>query len=164
MTMTEVDRIADELARAHSGDPWHGSSTHAVLAGVIAAEASARPIPNAHTIWELVLHLSGWRREVVRRLRGGKPGMPERGDWPAMPAAADEPEWRRTLEGYDASHRELAAALTSVPPDRLDELVGGDRAPELGTGISWYVMLHGVAQHEAYHTGQIALLRKLTRT
>ncbi|MGH7628258.1 MAG: DinB family protein [Gemmatimonadales bacterium] len=70
--MTEADRIADELARAHGGDPWHGSSARAVLAGVSAAQAAVRPIPNAHTIWELVLHVTGWRREVARRLEAAR--------------------------------------------------------------------------------------------
>ena len=38
----------------------------------------------------------------------------------------------------------------SEPPD-----------PALGTVGPYYVMLHGVAQHDAYHMGQVAMLRKL---
>ena len=60
--MTELERIAHELARAHQGDPWHGSNAHAILAGLTAPQAAARPIPGAHSIWELLLHLTGWRR------------------------------------------------------------------------------------------------------
>jgi hypothetical protein len=61
-----------------------------------------------------------------------------------------------------AAHRELAAATVLLDPERLDEPVGGYRSRELGSGVSWYVMLHGVSQHDAYHLGQVALLRKLT--
>ena len=162
--MTEVARILDELARAHAGDPWHGSSAQAVLAGVSARTAGDRPVPNAHTIWELVLHMTGWRREVTRRLGGGTPRLPACGDWPPLPAPADEAAWRRALADFDAAHRELAAATVLLDPERLDEPVGGDRSRELGSGVSWYVMLHGVSQHDAYHLGQVALLRKLTNS
>jgi hypothetical protein len=159
--MTEVQRIANELARAHDGDPWHGSSARVILAGVNAAQAAARPIPNAHTIWELVLHMTGWRREVARRLGGGAPALPVGGDWPQMPAPPTEVAWRATLVEFNAAHRELATATARLDPERLDELISGERSREVGTGVSWYVMLHGVSQHDAYHLGQVALLRRL---
>jgi uncharacterized damage-inducible protein DinB len=162
--MTEIDRIADELARAHDGDPWHGSNARTLLSGVSAAQAAARPIPNAHTIWELVLHMTGWRREVTRRLGGGTPALPACGDWPSMPTPAAEGAWRDVLADFDAAHRELAAVIARLSPERLDEVVGGERSREAGSGVSWYVMLHGVSQHDAYHLGQIALLRKLTQS
>lgn len=159
--VTEIERIADELGRAHHGDPWHGSSARAVLAGVTAPQAAARPLPNAHTIWELVLHVAAWRREVARRLAGGEPGLPASGDWPAMPAPPTADAWSSALSSFEASARELLAAVTRSDPEGLDTLIGGDRSREVGTGVSWYVMLHGVSQHDAYHMGQVALLRKL---
>ncbi len=151
----------DELARAHNGDPWHGSSARTVLAGVSAAQAAARSIPGAHTIWEIVLHVTGWRREVARRLGGGAPALPASGDWPPMASPATDDAWSRTLDAFDAAQEELIAAVARSDPLRLDQLVGGGRSPELGTGVSWFVMLHGVSQHDAYHSGQVALLRKL---
>ena len=159
--MTELDRIADELRRAHDGDPWHGSSARHVLAGVSAAQAARRPIANAHTIWEIVLHLTGWRREVARRLAGGTPALPVLGDWPAMLPQPSDESWRQVLADFDAAARELATAVARWDDARVDEIVGDGRSPPLGSGVSWYVMLHGVAQHDAYHSGQVALLRKL---
>jgi uncharacterized damage-inducible protein DinB len=158
--MTESDRIADELTRAHRGDPWHGSSARALLTGLTAERAARRPIPTAHTIWELLLHLTGWRREVTRRLDGGNPTLPAGGDWPAMPAGSDD-AWKRTLAEFDAASEELLAALARFDARRMDDLIGEGRSAPVGTGVSWYVMLHGVAQHDAYHMGQVSLLRKL---
>ena len=68
--MSEIDRILDELERDHTGDTWHGSPVTHVLRGVTAAQASARPIPHGHTIWELVLHMTAWKNEVRRRIGG----------------------------------------------------------------------------------------------
>lgn len=58
--MTEVKRISDQLQRAFEKDAWHGPAVMEVLNGVTAQQAAARPVPNAHSIWEITLHVSGW--------------------------------------------------------------------------------------------------------
>ena len=68
--MSEATRIADQLSRAFAGEAWHGDSLFEILEGVTAAQASARPIKNAHTIWELVLHIAAWDDAVLRRFGG----------------------------------------------------------------------------------------------
>ena len=155
----ETDRITDELGRAHDGDPWHGSSVRTLLDRVSAAQAASRPVPNAHSIWELVLHMTSWRREVSRRLRSGMADEPEAGDWPPVTDVGDA-AWRRALAALDDAHEELVRAVRDFPAGRLDELVGDRRDRAMGTGVSYYVTLHGIAQHDAYHAGQISLLRK----
>ena len=55
-------RIADQLRRAFAGDPWHGSPLSELLANVTADQASARPLPSGHTIWEFVLHIDVYVR------------------------------------------------------------------------------------------------------
>lgn len=153
--------LIDELRRAWDGQPWHGSPVAQILAGIPAAQAAARPLPAAHTIWEIVLHLTAWTREVEHRLRGGTPGMPAAGDWPRPEEAGGEPAWRQACAELAAAHRELVSAVESFPAERLDEPVGGTTyVAELGTGTTHAVMLHGLAQHHAYHAGQIAVLRK----
>jgi uncharacterized damage-inducible protein DinB len=44
--------------------------------------------------------------------------------------------------------------------DRLEEILGSERDRPTGGGVSVYTTLHGIIQHNAYHTGQIALLKK----
>lgn len=165
--MSEKRGIAGELERGFAGQPWHGPSVTAVLQGVTAAEAAARPLAGAHSIWEIVLHLTGWTREVARRLRGGAPALPEEGDWPAPPGEgepAQELAWERAVATLGEAHRELLAALDAFPEERLRDQVGlGWPDLPLGTGVPYRVMLHGLAQHHAYHAGQIAVLRKGTR-
>ena len=156
----EIQRIIDQLDRAAGGDPWYGPSTRDVLAGVTAEQAAARPIPDAHTIWELVLHITAWKREVRRRLLGDAPGLPEEGDWPATPAPSDA-AWAQAQAALAAAHREFVQALDSFPAERLYEVAGGQRDPATGTGVSCYALLHGIVQHDVYHTGQIALLKKV---
>jgi uncharacterized damage-inducible protein DinB len=160
--MSETQRIADELAREHTGDPWHGSSVTTLLRGVTAAQAASRSVPHVHTVWQLVLHMTAWKHEVRRRLAGEPPGDPLEGDWPEVGATTPE-RWRDALERLDEAHAALIVAVRELPESRLFEPTNDERDRETGAGVSNYVLLHGLAQHDAYHAGQIALLVKVVR-
>ena len=153
------DAIADELRRAHSGDAWHGPAVAELIHGLEAVEAAAHPVAGAHSIWEIVLHLTAWRQEVARRLATGRLAPPEAGDWPRVPAVS-EAAWGAATAALAAATEALVAAVEAFPEARLAEQAGDARDVALGSGVTWDVMLHGVAQHDAYHGGQVAILKK----
>jgi len=154
--MSETARIADQLRRAFSGDAWHGDSLFEILEDVTAAQAAARPIAGAHTIWELVLHIAAWDGAVLRRLSGTAVTLSDAENFPAVTDTSDT-AWRKTLAEVRRVHEELVAAVAALADSRLDEIVPGKE----GAHYTLYYMLHGVAQHELYHAGQIALLKKM---
>jgi len=159
--MTIKDRIRDQLERAHDGDPWCGPSLMSVLGGV-SAEQAARRVPGvAHSIWEIVLHVSAWQGVVARRIVGEPVAAPSEGDWPVVHHTSDS-SWREALGLLRETHRRLGEALDSLDESRLDQRIGDSRDPAMGTGMTVYANLHGIAQHAMYHAGQIALLYKLT--
>ena len=149
--------IANVLERSVAGDPWHGPSLAALLADVTADEAARRPIAGAHSIVEIVLHVAAWAEEVGARLAGGGPGDPAAGDWPS-PCPWDEAHARLA-----AVHAGLLRRVAAFPEERLGERFGGAREPALGTGVTFAEMMIGVAEHNAYHGGQIALLKRALR-
>jgi hypothetical protein len=163
VSMTEVERITDQIRRGHDGDAWHGPAVRDVIGGIDAAGAASHPIPGVHSIWEIVLHMTAWTAEVARRVGGAHPAMPVEGDWPPVPPAAPE-AWADALAGLARAHHDLARALAGLADDRLDAVVGTSRDAPLGSGVSLYAMLHGLVQHDAYHSGQIALLKKALRS
>lgn len=161
--MESHDRLLDALRRAHDGQPWHGPSRAEVLRDVTAAEAAYRPSPTSHTLWEVVLHMRSWTEEVLRRAHGAVPEDPANGDWPPMPARADEAAWRDTLQSLDAAH---AALLRYVA--RMDDAARAARvAPRVGeppeSGITQRAMIRSLAEHDVYHTGQLATLKRIAR-
>ena len=93
--MSETARLADQIRRAFEGDAWHGDSIQQLLADVTAATAAARPIKDAHTIWELVLHIAAWDDAVFRRIGGVAVKLSDKQNFPPVkdtsPAA-----WRQT--------------------------------------------------------------------
>jgi uncharacterized damage-inducible protein DinB len=154
--MTEAARIADQLRRAFEGEAWHGDSVFEILEGVTAAQAASRPIAGAHTIWELVLHIAAWDGAALRRLGGAAVELSDAENFPAG-ADASEAAWRAALARVRRVHEELVAAVAALPDSRLHDIVPGKE----GAHYTFYYMLHGVAQHELYHAGQIALLKKM---
>ena len=155
--MSEVRRIASELHRAYEGPAWHGPALKEILAGVGWEMAAARPIAEAHSIWELVLHLTVWMNVVRRRLAGAEiPTLTSEQDWPASPEAS-EAAWNAAIEGLAAAQRDLEAAVREMTDERLREIVQGDVPYPI------HVMLHGTVQHNLYHGGQMALLKKAAR-
>lgn len=157
--MREIDRIVDQLQRAYNGDAWYGPSVRAALESVDARHADRRPEPTAHTICEIVLHMTAWTREVTRRLRVGIAQEPEEGDWPAATAAGDH-DWRAIVAALDEANAELVRAMSALDDGQLEDRIGDVRDRALGSGVSRYVTLHGVIQHHVYHAGQISLLTK----
>ena len=153
--MSETTRIADQLCRAFHGDAWHGDALLEILDGVAAAQAAARPIPHAHTIWELVLHIAAWDGAVRRRLGGEALELSDEQNFPPVKDTS-ETAWRKAVDRVRQVHDELVHAVSEFPDARLDERVPGKQ----GAYYTFYYMLHGAAQHEAYHAGQIALLKK----
>jgi uncharacterized damage-inducible protein DinB len=156
---SEIARIIDELEREHEGDPWHGSPLRQILEGIDHRQAAHRPLPGAHTIWELVLHMISWKNEVRRRIEGAPAGEPLEGDWPKAPNPTAE-AWRDTLAALESSHRSLVSSVSSLPEDKLFQPTNDPRERESGLGVDHYVLLHGMVQHDVYHAGQIALLKK----
>ncbi len=154
--MSEAARIADQLRRAFDGEAWHGDSVFEILEGVTAARATARPIKGAHTIWELVLHIAAWDGAVLRRLGGAAVELSDAENFPPVTDASDA-AWRRALAEVRRVHEKLVAAVAALPDSRLDEIVPGKE----GAHYTFYYMLHGVVQHELYHAGQIAILKKM---
>jgi uncharacterized damage-inducible protein DinB len=144
--------VLDQLQRAHAGPAWHGPSLREVLDGVDAARAAARPPGGGHSIWELVLHIAVWEDVARRRLEGDMTRPTDAEDWPAVEDVG-EGAWRAALTRLEQAHAALRVAIAALPEERMDEVL---RDP----GFSIAHLLHGVVQHDLYHAGQIALLRK----
>ena len=151
--MSELERSRDQLDKGFYGNAWHGPALEEVLDGILPEQASVRPIPNAHTIWEIVLHLATWRRVVCRRLEGERvDDVPPEEDWPPISDAGEE-GWAAARQALRDEQSLLHTAIAAFGDERLD-----DEVP--GFGYSFYTMLHGLINHDLYHAGQIALLKK----
>lgn len=147
---SEARRIADQLRRLYEGPAWLGPALKPILSDVTQERAARRPIGNAHTIWELVLHLAAWMRIARERLTATQTrDHTEDENWP-QPVGS----WQDALAALERQERELEQAILLFSDARLNEPAPATE-PQ-----TFYELLHGVVQHTAYHAGQIALLMK----
>ncbi|HEX6557937.1 MAG TPA: DinB family protein [Longimicrobiales bacterium] len=160
--MTRKQDLIDTLRRSFDGDAWHGPALKEALADVTAEEALWRPARHVHSIWEITLHLAGWTQECASRLATGQAAEPEGGDWPEVGAQCDRDGWEDALQQLFHGRDVLLRAVQSLGDDALDSTEGTSSAPH-STPITRAGLIAGIAQHNAYHGGQISLLKKQAR-
>lgn len=150
--MNECQRLASQFDRALDGGAWYGPSWREALEGVTRAQALHRPIPEAHTIAEVVLHATTWHDVVRRRLHGESPQVSDDQDWQVI-ALADDAAWTAVMTRLFDTGQALREEVAKFAPDRLQE-----QRP--GVDDTWYGLIVGEMQHVLYHAGQVGLLRK----
>jgi uncharacterized damage-inducible protein DinB len=153
--MREVDRICRQMKQALTGEAWHGPSLMEILGGVDSSVAAAKPIPEGHSIWEIVLHLTATEELLLCRLQGIPKELSSDEDWPRVPEPT-EGAWQETVERLKRGEERLREEVAAFPEERLDE-------PLVANGSSAYNNLHGHVQHNLYHAGQMILLKKMVK-
>jgi hypothetical protein len=151
---SECIRISDQLRRALTGEPWHGTPCSELLSGITAERALAHPLPKVHSVWELVLHMDAWTSAAGDAAMGAPMAKLFRTgrDWPT-PADTSAAAWQGAVGHFLLVGERLAEAIAQFPDPRLREVVPGRK-------YTFYFLFHGIVQHNIYHAGQIAVLRK----
>ena len=154
-TRTAIRRIQELHREAFEGGAWHGPSLLQLLRDIPVDRAAAKPIAHAHSIWEIVLHTAAWQDAVLKRLSGQAVDLIGDEDWPPV-IDNSESAWKQTIQGLKDGHKKLA--------DRIATLTDADLPNKVpGRDHSVYKTLHGLIQHNLYHAGQIAILKKSER-
>ena len=151
----EIQRIRFSLKMAYNGTPWHGSSLLHLVKGIDYQQANQRPIPHAHSIWELIQHILSWREFVVKKLEGDAAfdiEINSTEDWTPTQAPI-EAKWQSILSELVENQQIILEMLEGWEDPQLDEIVPG-------RDYNFYTLLHGIIEHDIYHAGQIALVRK----
>lgn len=159
--MSLRNTLRDKMLTVWVGEPWYGASSKTIHADISAAEAASRPIAGVQNIWETTLHMIAWTEEAASRVRGNAAHEPERGDWPPMPSATTE-LWHETIAQLGAARQELLDALENVHEEDLYTLV--PRAQDTKQPRNTRAQTaSGLLEHDIYHIGQLALLKKAVR-
>ena len=157
--MKYTERLADLFRAAHDGTTWHGQSVTEVLQNISVEAAAANPIADHHSIWDYVLHIVNWRVFAIRNLKEETPYIVDLNtdlDWTPITDFSEE-AWKSALEKFQQSAVELEEGIRAMDENQLFEKVPGSKH-------NWYVTLHGVIQHDIYHSGQIMLLKKMLKS
>jgi uncharacterized damage-inducible protein DinB len=152
MKMNEIERITDQFSIAFEGDAWTGPSIMEVLGDIEPAKAASKPIPNAHSIWEIAEHMNSTIKNVIKRIRGDKTPLTDEEDWPKVTDTGKR-SWDELIARLKATHNELLSEIAKLKSEQINE-------PVYEGYSTYYVTLHGLVQHNQYHLGQISILKK----
>ena len=150
--MRETERIEDQLRRSIEGPAWHGPALLELLADVSADAAAARPVADGHSIWELVLHVKTWQDAAIRYVKGETVTVSDMEDFPPVTDQGED-AWKAAIGDMVESARQLRDVILNLNEQALDQPVPDKK-------FSVYILLQGIPQHNLYHGGQIALLKK----
>jgi uncharacterized damage-inducible protein DinB len=151
--MSDVRRLSNFISRTVSGPMWHGPALSELLTDVSAFNAASHPIPNAHSIWELVLHMASWAEIAHARLAPVPPPDPTPAqDWPAV-TSHSKADWQEAVNRLYRAYRVLAEDAAEMELEHLQRMLPNQ-------DHSAQEMLHGIIEHGAYHAGQIAVLKR----
>ncbi len=131
---------------------WGHPGLAKLVKDVSVEEASWAPGGEAHSIWEEVNHIIHWSRFTLDALEGGD--KPTKQAWPA--GGGGEHGWRRTVAQAVRLHGALVRRVTALNQKALATRLGPTR-------YTHDQLILGNAAHISYHTGRIALLRRLYR-
>lgn len=151
------DAIMEVLDPPANFYPWHGGPTlMGALRGVDAVQASWKPAPDRKSIWELALHIAYWNYSVRRyfdpSVEKGFTRSPS--NFPKVEDPTDE-NWKKDKFLVSEEHNKLIFAIQSFPESRLGEKTKSKKEWTYGQ------LMMGVTVHDAYHIGQIQLMKRL---
>ena len=155
--MKTGEKLVKEFEDILSGGPWYGDPIYKILDRITFDSAYEKPIPAAHNVAEILLHMLSWTEEVMDRMNGMTASTPSSGDWPD-PGAPDEQKWQLWVEDLKLVNVNLIKIIRDFPDEQWDDKIDDKRGYEPTT---YEELIHGFFQHQIYHAGQIALLVKM---
>jgi len=149
----ESERISKMFADLYAGNPWIEVTITDTLKNVTAETAFKKPAPGFNSIWEIINHLIGWRTTILKRLQGETiPSPPNNYFEPIKDKTAEA--WGETLTRLNQTQSDWDKLLSNLSEEKYDEFY-----PNYGYSVCEFV--NGMLQHDAYHLGQIVLIKKL---
>ncbi len=147
----ELNRILKLFADLQHGDCWIGNNFKEVLHGVDVG-CAGKTVPGIkNNIWQLVAHITYWRTSVVNRLTGSD-NPPPFLDF-LLPDPCNEENWKQALHDFEAAYHLLRNAIHHFNEEKLEK-------PSPRKNQTFYELIMGCLQHDAYHLGQMMLLKK----
>jgi hypothetical protein len=138
-----------DLERFFSGGNTWQASLIQQIEGLTLEQALWKPAPERHCIWDILLHINFWKQYAVALVRDTEKPDAESGNWSLAPSGGSEAQWQTELARARTVHDSVQAVATEMGDKLFD------------TEQKHSNMIRQIIMHDAYHTGQIGLLRAL---
>ncbi|MEA1786181.1 DinB family protein [Arenibacter sp. GZD96] len=156
-----IQEISNQLLEIQEAKIWLGENFSKKLAMVDETEVFTRPLPNLHSIAEIISHLTIWRKETILKINNGKGSLIDNGEesWLTNDLLI-EIGWKKILKEYKDSLLEVIALLEN----REDSFLVQKYYDNDFKGWHEYrFVLNGMLHHDIYHLGQLGIIIKLLK-
>jgi uncharacterized damage-inducible protein DinB len=129
----------------------------------VSAELAARHVAGfPHSIGDLVFHMNYWMDYELRRIRGDRPAYPEHNSesFPPQTPFSDTQEWDQLRKQFTGLLGDFAALANSSPKEMQRQIESAHAGDAKAAG-TLEAMLCQIVVHNSYHTGQIAMIRRM---
>jgi len=152
----ETQYIIKSFESALSGRPWFGRGVYEILGEIDESVVKMKPNNNSHSLLELLWHMNTWAEFVLANLEGRTIDdlkAIEKNDWRELDPV--EHSWKNGMNELKSIHGQIIAALSKKDDDGfLSDMVPTRQ-------YNFRFMLNGLVQHNIYHLGQIAYIKKM---
>ena len=151
----EVEYIVTTLHSVLQDEPWYGEPVMKILQAVDPSIIYKKPNENSHSLIELLYHMNTWAEFTLKRLvKDEEKDLEafEKLDWREIDP--NEHTWEKGMAQFKVTHDLIIELLESKDDKFLSEKVDGRE-------YNFRFLLHGLIQHDIYHAGQIAYVKKL---
>jgi len=149
--------LSEQIKDAYEGDPWFGRNAKTLLSEVDEAMVFEKP-NGQHSIVELLWHMINWREFTISRFKkdnGNDLHYFEINDWRKLDHS-NKNLWQQGLQRLQQTQDELIELLQQQNDELLNQNVEE-------RNYNFRKLLNGIVQHDIYHLGQIAYLKKLLK-
>lgn len=156
MVHSKKDVLLDQLAACQNDPSWFPTIEEA-LAG-LTAEQAAWSENESTSIWQIVHHLAFWNYRWLRRFKEGKEAFDKVDNEMTFSVSGTEiteDEWQLTVDKLNRSFADWRETLATCDESKLDEPI-----PTFAPEARWWGAISNLCTHNAYHIGQIVLMKK----
>ena len=150
----ELKMYAAQLNENFSGEPWFGRNIQAILKE-INEDIASQKLNGQHSILELLYHMINWRLFTINRLEKSTAMVKsfEENDWQVLDHQ-DISLWQKGIDQLNDTQQRLLNLINTMKDEDLQSPVH-ERDYENRT------LINGIIQHDIYHLGQIAYIKKM---
>jgi uncharacterized damage-inducible protein DinB len=153
----ELQSIIKNYQNSLEGEPWFGRAIYEILREVDPQTAFLKPNGTEHSMVELLYHMITWAEFALKRIEkddSNDMAAFEKLDWREI-----DPQihgWEEGLSAFIATNQQIIALLQQKDDAFLGEKVDYRQ-------YNFRFLIKGVMEHNIYHLGQIAYLKKMLK-
>lgn len=151
----------EQFNNVQSGKLWMGPNYKRMLEDINEHSAFIRPIPDLHSVAEIISHLTLWREETILKIKTGTGSKTDdcEENW-LNNIHLKKLGWGYIKQEYDNSSKELIDLLKSKDDPFLDEYYYDT---DFKGNYKYSFVINGMLHHDLYHLGQLGIVLKYLR-